>query len=95
MDSHYLSLLEGAGGVMAAIALLVFHSNYMVAPLIPAFLREFAVLPDALDWLVAFSLHNSAKEWKPDPSTSISRRFVSSEMNKYAQSTPVFRTSKW
>jgi hypothetical protein len=67
MDSHYLSLLEGAGGVMAAIALLVFHSNYMVAPLIPAFLREFAVLPDALDWLVAFSLHNSAKSGNQIP----------------------------
>jgi len=30
---------------MGAIALLVFYSNYMVAPLIPAFSREFAVLP--------------------------------------------------
>jgi MFS family permease len=37
---------------MSAIALLVFYSNYMVAPLIPAFSREFAVLPDALGWLV-------------------------------------------
>jgi hypothetical protein len=46
---------------MAAIALLVFYSNYMVAPLIPALSREFAVRPDALDWLVAWSLHNTAK----------------------------------
>ncbi len=37
---------------MGAIALLVFYSNYMVAPLIPAFSREFAVSPDALRWLV-------------------------------------------
>ena len=37
---------------MGAIALLVFYSNYMVAPLIPAFSREFAVLPEALGWLV-------------------------------------------
>ena len=28
---------------MGAIALLVFYSNYMRAPLIPAFSREFAV----------------------------------------------------
>ncbi len=28
---------------MAAIALLVFYGNYMVAPLLPAFSREFAV----------------------------------------------------
>ncbi len=42
---------------MGAIALLVFYSNYMVAPLIPAFSREFAVLLDALVWLVpGFSL---------------------------------------
>jgi predicted MFS family arabinose efflux permease len=37
---------------MAVIALLVFYNNYMVAPLIPAFSREFAVIPDALGWLV-------------------------------------------
>ncbi len=38
---------------MSAIAFLIFYSNYMVAPLIPAFSREFAVLPDALSWLVS------------------------------------------
>lgn len=38
--------------VMAATALLVFYSNYMVPPLIPAFSREFAVIPGALGWLV-------------------------------------------
>jgi MFS family permease len=37
---------------LCTIALLVFYSNYMVAPLIPAFSREFAVPPDALGWLV-------------------------------------------
>jgi predicted MFS family arabinose efflux permease len=37
---------------MAATALLVFYSNYMVPPLIPALSREFAVTPDALGWLV-------------------------------------------
>jgi MFS family permease len=37
---------------MGAIAPMVFYSNYMVAPLIPASSREFAVLPDALGWLV-------------------------------------------
>jgi hypothetical protein len=37
---------------MGAMALLVFYSNYMVAPLIPAFSREFVVLLDALGWLV-------------------------------------------
>jgi predicted MFS family arabinose efflux permease len=37
---------------MSALALLVFYSNYMVAPLIPAFSREFAVIPDGLSWLV-------------------------------------------
>jgi hypothetical protein len=46
---------------MGAIALLVFYSNYMVAPLIPAFSREFAVLPDALGWLVpGFSIAYAA-----------------------------------
>jgi len=38
--------------VTAATALLVFYSNYMVPPLIPAFSREFAVIPGALGWLV-------------------------------------------
>ena len=37
---------------MCAIAFLVYYCNYMLAPLIPAFSREFAVLPDALGWLV-------------------------------------------
>jgi hypothetical protein len=36
----------------AAVAFLVFYSNYMVAPLIPAFSRGFAVHPDGLSWLV-------------------------------------------
>lgn len=35
---------------LGAPALLVFYSNYMVAPLLPAFLREFAVSPEALGW---------------------------------------------
>jgi predicted MFS family arabinose efflux permease len=37
---------------MAGVAFLVFYSNFMVAPLIPAFSREFAVIPDRLGWLV-------------------------------------------
>jgi predicted MFS family arabinose efflux permease len=37
---------------MCAIAFLVYYSNYMVAPLIPAFCQEFAVRPYALGWLV-------------------------------------------
>ena len=37
---------------MSAIALLVFYGNYMVAPLIPAFSREFGVTPYRLGWLV-------------------------------------------
>ena len=37
---------------MAAVAFLVFYSNYMVAPLMPAFSREFGVRPDGLSWLV-------------------------------------------
>jgi predicted MFS family arabinose efflux permease len=37
---------------MAVIAFLVFYSNYMVAPLMPAFSREFAVTPYKLGWLV-------------------------------------------
>ena len=37
---------------MCAIAFLVYYCNYMVAPLIPAFCREFSALPDALGWLI-------------------------------------------
>ena len=37
---------------MAAIAFLVSYSNYMIAPLIPALSREFAVTPYELGWLV-------------------------------------------
>jgi predicted MFS family arabinose efflux permease len=37
---------------MAAIAFLVFYSNYMIAPLIPTLAREFAVTPYELGWLV-------------------------------------------
>jgi predicted MFS family arabinose efflux permease len=37
---------------MASIAFLVFYSNYMIAPLIPALSREFAVTPYELGWLV-------------------------------------------
>jgi predicted MFS family arabinose efflux permease len=37
---------------MAAVAFLVFYSNYMVAPLMPAFSRELGVRPDGLSWLV-------------------------------------------
>ena len=37
---------------LGAIAFLVFYSNDMVAPLTPAFSRAFALLPDALGWLV-------------------------------------------
>jgi predicted MFS family arabinose efflux permease len=43
--------------VMGAIAFLIFYSNYMVAPLMPAFFREFAVGADGLRWLLpGFSL---------------------------------------
>ena len=38
--------------VMAAIAFVVFYSNYMVAPLIPALSREFSVSPYQLGWLI-------------------------------------------
>jgi predicted MFS family arabinose efflux permease len=38
--------------VMALVAFLVYYSNYMVAPLIPALGREFSVRPNALQWLV-------------------------------------------
>jgi predicted MFS family arabinose efflux permease len=37
---------------MAAIAFLVYYSNYMIAPLIPALSREFAATPYQLGWLV-------------------------------------------
>jgi predicted MFS family arabinose efflux permease len=39
--------------VMATLAFAVFYSNYMVAPLIPAFSREFAVPAYQLGWLIA------------------------------------------
>jgi MFS family permease len=38
---------------MATIAFTVFYSNYMVAPLIPAFSREFSVPVYQLGWLIA------------------------------------------
>jgi predicted MFS family arabinose efflux permease len=37
---------------MAAIAFLVFYSNYMVAPLIPALAKRFGVHPYDLKWLI-------------------------------------------
>ena len=37
---------------MAAIAFLVFYSNYMIAPLIPALARGFGVHPYDLNWLI-------------------------------------------
>jgi predicted MFS family arabinose efflux permease len=37
---------------MGGVALLVFYSNYMVAPLIPTFSQEFGVTPYRLGWLV-------------------------------------------
>jgi len=39
--------------VMAILAFVVFYSNYMVAPLIPAFSKEFAVPAYQLGWLIA------------------------------------------
>lgn len=39
--------------VMATLAFAVFYSNYMVAPLIPAISREFAVPAYQLGWLIA------------------------------------------
>jgi predicted MFS family arabinose efflux permease len=39
--------------VMAILAFAVFYSNYMVAPLIPAFSREFSVPVYQLGWLIA------------------------------------------
>jgi predicted MFS family arabinose efflux permease len=39
--------------VLATVAFAVFYSNYMVAPLIPAFSREFSVPAYQLGWLVA------------------------------------------
>lgn len=38
--------------VMAIIAFAVYYSNYMVAPLIPAFSREFSVSAYQLGWLI-------------------------------------------
>jgi MFS family permease len=37
---------------MAAIVFLVFYSNYMIAPLIPAFAQRFQVHPYSLKWLI-------------------------------------------
>lgn len=51
--------LSGYGELrtMAAIAFLVFYSNYMIAPLIPALARGFGVRPFDLKWLIpGFSL---------------------------------------
>jgi len=39
--------------VMATLAFAVFYSNYMVAPLLPAFSKEFAVPSYQLGWLIA------------------------------------------
>ena len=39
--------------VMATLAFAIFYSNYMVAPLIPAFSREFAVPAYQLGWLIS------------------------------------------
>ena len=39
--------------VMATLAFAVFYSNYMVAPLLPAFSKEFAVPAHELGWLIA------------------------------------------
>ena len=39
--------------VMATLAFTVFYSNYMVAPLLPAFAKEFAVPASQLGWLIA------------------------------------------
>jgi predicted MFS family arabinose efflux permease len=39
--------------VMATLAFLIFYSNYMVAPLIPALSREFSVPTNQLNWLIA------------------------------------------
>jgi predicted MFS family arabinose efflux permease len=39
--------------VMATLAFAVFYSNYMVAPLLPAFSKEFAVPVYQLSWLIA------------------------------------------
>src|SRR5580698_8254360 len=38
--------------VMATIAFVVFYGNYMVAPLIPAFSREFSVSAYQLGWVI-------------------------------------------
>jgi predicted MFS family arabinose efflux permease len=37
---------------MAAVAFLVFYTNFMVPPLVPAFSHEFGVTPGSLGWLV-------------------------------------------
>ncbi|WP_263357040.1 hypothetical protein [Acidicapsa ligni] len=39
--------------VMATLAFAIFYSNYMVAPLLPAFLKEFAAPAYQLGWLIA------------------------------------------
>ncbi|HSY34745.1 MAG TPA: MFS transporter [Acidobacteriaceae bacterium] len=39
--------------VLATLAFAVFYSNYMVAPLVPAFSREFSVSANQLSWLIA------------------------------------------
>lgn len=39
--------------VMATLAFTIFYSNYMAAPLIPAFSREFSVSANQLNWLIA------------------------------------------
>jgi len=39
--------------VMATLAFAVFYSSYMVAPLLPAFSKEFAVPAHQLGWLIA------------------------------------------
>ncbi|MGC2401347.1 MAG: MFS transporter, partial [Acidobacteriaceae bacterium] len=52
--SPYDALLLWA---MAAVAFFVFYSNFMIAPLVPAFSREFGVTPYQLGWLVpSFSI---------------------------------------
>ncbi|WP_161557367.1 MFS transporter [Acidisarcina polymorpha] len=38
---------------MSILAFTIFYVNYMVAPLIPAFLREFSAPTDQLSWLLA------------------------------------------
>ena len=38
---------------MATLAFIIFYSNYMVAPLLPAFSREFSAPTSQLNWLIA------------------------------------------